>query len=104
MNQSLIAGIGNVYSDEVLFQLGLHPRTGLRALDPDALRSVWRVMRRVLRHAVRWSVDPRRFPDHYLLPHREGDGRCPRCRGPIRGISVSGRQTRYCPRCQGAGR
>ncbi|MGD8395625.1 MAG: DNA-formamidopyrimidine glycosylase family protein, partial [Candidatus Eiseniibacteriota bacterium] len=50
MNQSLIAGIGNVYSDEVLFQLGLHPRTGLRALDPDALRSVWRVMRRVLRH------------------------------------------------------
>lgn len=100
MDQSTIAGIGNVYSDEVLFQMRLHPKTPVEPLDRSDLKRTHRVLHRVLKVCVRHEVDLDALPRGYLVPHREGDGRCPRCDGKLQKIAVSGRNALYCPSCQ----
>lgn len=79
MDQSLVAGIGNVYSDEILFQCGWHPRRGTNDLSEEELRELRRTMRRVLRTATRNDALPEKFPHGYLLAHRRTDKRCPNC-------------------------
>lgn len=100
MNQSLIAGIGNVYSDEILFQMRLHPSTKLAVLKDDQRKDLYRVMQRVLKTAIRHHVAPDELPSGYLLPHREGDGKCPECGGRLEKVQVSSRNAVYCPHCQ----
>jgi len=101
MKQSLIAGIGNIYSDEILFQCGLPPKTALDELDADGLRKVRRTLRRVLRTATKAHQAPRSIPHTYLLHRRSEDGVCPRCGTELATVNVSGRTSYYCPRCQG---
>jgi formamidopyrimidine-DNA glycosylase len=102
MNQNLISGIGNVYSDEILFQLGLHPKTRLKDLGEDDLRRVHDMLHRVVDAAVNVQADPERMPSNWLTPNREPGGRCPRpgCGGEIERVTVSGRSAYYCPACQ----
>lgn len=99
-NQSIVAGIGNVYSDEILFQARLDPRTSLDALDEARLDELSGAMRQVLEEAIRHGAEPAELPDEWLTPHRGRDERCPRCGGPIERIEVSGRGTYLCPACQ----
>lgn len=100
MNQKLMAGIGNLYSDEILFQAGVHPQTRVAQLDEEALRRIFRAMKEVLRTAVDLQADFGKFPGHYLIPHRRKGGECPEG-GELRRTKVSGRTSYYCPRCQG---
>lgn len=103
MNQSIVAGMGNVYVDEVLFQAGIHPKTPIHRLDGKQIRTIYRTMRRVLHKAVEKESIIERLPASYLLPRRDTDRPCPRCGGPIRQMDVSGRTTHYCPDCQPEG-
>ncbi len=100
MNQRLMAGIGNVYSDEILFQAGLHPRTEVPALDADSRRRLFDTLRWVLCTAVDHGADPAELEGSFLLAHRSEGASCPRCDGAIRRIEVSGRGVYYCPACQ----
>ncbi len=101
MNQSIIAGLGNVYTDEILFQTRIHPKTEVSDLDEKQIRSLFETMKEVLDTAVdRWG-DPGKLPDSYLLPHREKGGTCPRGHGELQTIKVNSRTTYYCPECQG---
>lgn len=100
MDQSLVAGIGNVYSDDVLFQLDLHPAADLADLDKDDLKQIFDVTQRVLTTAIRHRARPEQMPSDFLLPHREGDGRCPRCGTKLAKVKVGGRRAVYCPNCQ----
>ncbi len=100
MDQSLIAGIGNVFADEILFQSGLKPKTGVADLEPKRLREVYNVMRRVLSTAANAHIDERTLPKSYLVRHREADAKCPRCRTALRTTKVTGRTSYYCPDCQ----
>lgn len=100
MDQHRLAGIGNVYADEILFQAGIHPETRAGALERDRVDALYRQIRRVLEAAVDARVED--FPDWFLLPHRDPDGRCPECEGELERIEVSGRATWFCPRKQGA--
>lgn len=99
MNQSYLAGIGNIYADEILFQAGVHPETPAGELDRDQVEELLRQMRRVLKAAVDARVED--FPDWFLLPHRDGDHRCPKCGDELEKTQVSGRTTWFCPRRQG---
>jgi formamidopyrimidine-DNA glycosylase len=101
MNQQIIAGIGNVYSDEILFQAGVHPRTKINQLDEETLAEIFDAMKRVLRTAIDCRADPDQFPESYIIPHRHGDGKCPRCEGELKRVKVSGRSAYYCTNCQG---
>lgn len=100
MNQGIIAGIGNVYSDEILFQARLDPRTSLDALDDAKLDELYRLTRDVLEEAIRHGAEPAEYPDDWLTPHRGEDERCPRCGGAIERTEVSGRGAYWCPSCQ----
>jgi formamidopyrimidine-DNA glycosylase len=100
MNQQRIAGIGNIYSDEILFQSGIHPQKKPSQLDESALRKLFGEMKEVLATAIECRADPGKFPKDYLIPHRRGDRTCPKCGAEIQTAKVSGRTAYFCPRCQ----
>lgn len=100
MNQKFIAGIGNVYSDEILFQAGIHPETRSSELDEDALTTLYSQTKRVLRTAIDARADPDHLPSTFIIPHRHGHGTCPKCKSDIEKIKVGGRTAYYCPQCQ----
>jgi formamidopyrimidine-DNA glycosylase len=104
MDQSLLAGIGNVYSDEILFQARLHPKTPAEKLDNKQIDAMYRVMRRVLKTAISKGAGSaelfRRAPRTYLLRHRENGAPCPRCGGKVKATKAAGRTAYYCPKCQ----
>lgn len=100
MNQRILAGIGNVYSDEILFEAGLNPETPVDELGDDAVEKLYRALRKVLEMAIDRKVDPDRFPDTALLPHRDEGAICPRCGGRIVKETVSGRSAYFCDRHQ----
>ncbi len=101
MNQSLLARIGNVWSDEILYQARVDPRTDPRSLDPTRARSLGQTMRKALRKGVERRGVVEKLPRTFFLPHRDGDGVCPRCKGAIEQLKFSGRTAYWCPNCQG---
>jgi len=100
MNQQLLAGIGNVYSDEILFHSRMHPKRPAGRLDRKGLRALHRNMRKVLHKAIECRAEIERLPRGYLLPHRDTDDDCPRCGGELDTLKVGGRTAWLCPRCQ----
>ena len=104
MDQAVIAGIGNIYSDEILFQAGLHPRTRFDQLAVDTKKRLFGCIKEVLQTAIDAGAGAERLvdrlPGSFLIPHREKGGRCPRCGGEIATDKFSGRTAYYCPHCQ----
>jgi len=103
MDQQRLAGIGNVYSDEILFQARVHPKQNLSRLDEAALEDLYRNLHQVFDAAIEADADPDRMPRHFLLPQRHDDGQCPRCGGKVKHIQVAGRSAWFCPACQSKG-
>ena len=100
MNQKYLAGIGNIYSDEILFQSKLHPQRQVNNLETETVTRLFQALQHVLHEAIEAQADPSQFPDSFMLPHRRRDGTCPRCQGDLKKITVSGRSAYYCPACQ----
>lgn len=98
MDQSLVAGIGNEYADEILFQVRTHPRTDAAGLSGQEVEELHREILRVLRAAIDVRLDP--LPDWFLIPHREAGGTCPACGATLDRIEVSGRAMWLCPEDQ----
>ncbi len=105
MDQQILAGIGNIYSDEVLFQAKIDPAAPIDRLAPNELKRLFLQMRDVLKTAVSRGAGSEQFVDRMpkgsLLPERHKGGRCPRCRSPLKIFKVGGRTAYCCPRCQG---
>jgi formamidopyrimidine-DNA glycosylase len=100
MEQETLAGVGNVYSDEILFHARLHPRRQAAALDAGALARLQGQLRTVLEAAIAAGVDPAAMPADFLLPHRDSQDPCPRCGGPLQSERICGRTAWLCPACQ----
>ncbi|MFO7821130.1 MAG: DNA-formamidopyrimidine glycosylase family protein [Lentisphaeria bacterium] len=100
MNQEVVAGIGNEWSDEILFQCRLHPKTEIGDLKFEDLCEVCRSGRRLLRTGARANCNRHPLPPHYLTAHRHSDGICPKCQKELEKIKVAGRPAYYCPNCQ----
>jgi formamidopyrimidine-DNA glycosylase len=100
MDQRFLAGIGNIYSDERLFQSGIRPDVKVSDLPDARMNALYLAMRRVLRIAIAGQADPNRLPESWLLPHRYKGGKCPRCGGALEERRSSGRTAYFCPRCQ----
>lgn len=104
MDQHRMAGVGNIYADEVLFQSRLDPRTEVSRLSCRDLEAMHRNMRRVLRLSIDRGTDFSMFPRSYLLHHRRRGASCPGCGGTVETVTLGGRTTYFCPACQGGGR
>jgi formamidopyrimidine-DNA glycosylase len=96
MNQRAIAGIGNLYSDEIMFQTGVHPKTKVTDLDDETLKALFNNLQRILRTAIRNQAHFSQFPKDYLTPNRLKGAGCPRCDGNIQTLKVSGRTAYFC--------
>lgn len=101
LDQSVIAGLGNIYADEILFQVGVHPRAQVASLGDDTLQMLFESMHEVLQVAIDHEADPNALPaDRYLLPHRRGDNRDPLTGAPLETVKVGGRTAYFSPERQ----
>lgn len=100
MNQKLISGIGNVYSDEILYQCKIHPKMKVRSLCNKQIERLYHAMQEVLHMAIKKDANPSEMPTDYLIMHRSEEDDCPNCGGPVTHIKVSGRGCYICPKCQ----
>jgi formamidopyrimidine-DNA glycosylase len=118
LDQSILAGIGNIYSDEALWLARLHPRRKSDSLSARETAALHAAIQRVLRRGIRnLGTTLGAGITHFVLPRGES-GRnqeqlaaygqtgapCLRCGTPIRRIIVGQRSTHLCPKCQAAPR
>ena len=102
---AFISGIGNAYSDEILFAAGISPFKKCRALKPDELRALHTQCREVLEEATetlrsRIGSDIHKKIRDFLQVHNKGGHPCPRCGGNITQLNANQRITSYCRHCQ----
>lgn len=100
LNQSFVAGIGNIYSDEILFKTKIYPKTRLDLLEENKVRELFANIKEVLLFGIDKQGDLSKYPNHFLIPHRKKEERCPICDYEIERIEISGRHGYYCPNCQ----
>jgi formamidopyrimidine-DNA glycosylase len=108
----LFSGIGNAYSDEILFEAGLSPLLLTQKLKPEQIERLYAVVRNSL---LQWTDRLRKeaggeFPENVTAfrPEMAVHGRykeaCPRCQGKIQRIRYASNETNYCPNCQTGGK
>ena len=100
LNQQLIAGVGNLYADEILFRACMHPAIDAARLSDKDLKRLFRAMRHVLEKAIALKTDFNRLPKSWLLTHRGKRGRCPRCGRVLKSATIGGRTSWFCSHCQ----
>lgn len=110
MNQEVIAGIGNIYSDEILWRSKIHPLKNVSKLTNPELKSIYQNIKKVLKLAIKLRGES--FSDFRDLQgkkgffdrerrayQREGE-KCYRCGALIKRIKINGRSAHFCPVCQ----
>lgn len=95
LDQSRVAGLGNLLVDEILWRARLVPTRPAGSLDPREVRG----LHRALRSTVRQLLDRGGSHTGDLMASRVRGGRCPRCRAPLRRETVGGRTTYWCAPC-----
>jgi formamidopyrimidine-DNA glycosylase len=114
LDQAVLRGMGNIYTDESLFRARIHPARIAANLEERQLRALHTAMRNVLTTAIRLRgssisdyLDAEGRPGSYQLRHRVYGRKgkpCPRCGTAIRRTIVAGRSSHFCPQCQPAPR
>lgn len=114
LDQTFLAGLGNIYVDEALWESRIHPETPASALNLEEIHLLHRAIRNVLQHGIEnmgttlgssttnyYSVNGRRGRNaDRLNVFRRHDLPCPRCETPIVRFTVAQRGTHICPSCQ----
>lgn len=110
LNQTFIAGVGNIYADESLFASGIHPKARASRLSKPRAQSLHSQIRAILKLSIEHRgssisnyVDADGACGNYQLQHnvygRTGEP-CPRCGKPVKRIVLGQRGTHFCPKCQ----
>jgi formamidopyrimidine-DNA glycosylase len=125
LDQTLVAGIGNIYASELLFRAGISPQTRASQLDQGQVKRLWRAIREVLARAIRQgSTLPIDFAggardglfyfgakteasgfhaERLFVYDRHGEP-CIKCGTAIKRLTQAARSTYFCPECQSSGR
>lgn len=110
MDQEVISGIGNIYSDEILWEAKIHPFKSAQQLSDEELKKIFQAMKKILKEAITkrgTSTSDFRDPEGKKglyteirrVYQREGE-KCRRCHSLIKRIKVGGRSAHFCPICQ----
>ncbi|MDD5627304.1 MAG: DNA-formamidopyrimidine glycosylase [Patescibacteria group bacterium] len=110
LDQSKISGLGNIYSDEVLFYAAIHPNTPANKISDEKIRKLYIGIKKILRDAIRaqgTSVDTYRDirgeKGQYAVKlkiYRRTGKPCFRCGTKIARVKIGGRSAHFCPKCQ----
>jgi formamidopyrimidine-DNA glycosylase len=108
LDQSFLAGLGNIYTDEALHLAGIHPLTESDKISLRKAEKLFTAIRLVLETGIAhngasidWVYRGGDFQNHFRAYGRTGEP-CPVCQTPIERISVGQRGTHFCPKCQRA--
>ncbi|KPJ57576.1 hypothetical protein AMJ49_00440 [Parcubacteria bacterium DG_74_2] len=110
MDQKIISGIGNIYSDEILWEARIHPFREISKLSEEEFKRIYQAMKKILPKAIRLQgesiSDFRRisgqkgyFDKERKVYRREGEN-CSRCQAKIQRKKIGGRSAHFCPICQ----
>lgn len=110
LDQKKIAGIGNIYADEILWYARIHPESRGYDLKASQIKNLHRAIKNVLRRGIELegtsirnylnaSGQRGRYGDIRVVYGREGEP-CLKCQTPIRRRVIAGRSAHFCPRCQ----
>jgi len=110
LNQQIIAGLGNIYVDESLFEAKIHPSQKIDQLTPQQLKKLHQAIQKILKKAIKaggssienyYNIDGEigSFQLQHKVYGREGLA-CKRCGTKIKRIKISQRSSYFCPRCQ----
>lgn len=106
LDQTFLAGLGNIYADEALWVARLHPLKPAHKTNKAQASALLAGIRRVLREGIKrngasidWVYRGGDFQNHFRVYQRTGE-KCPRCGTKIKRITVGQRSTHFCPRCQ----
>jgi len=106
LDQSFLAGMGNIYTDEALFSACLHPLTPSNTITHMQAERLWETIRQVLTEAIRhngasidWVYRGGDFQNYFQVYQRTGQP-CLRCGSLVQRILVGQRGTHFCPNCQ----
>lgn len=108
LDQSFVAGIGNIYADEILFAIKVNPKTIANKLDDDDMKNLIKQTRSILNKAIKaGGTTIRSYTSSLGVTGRfqlslkvHTMKKCPVCKGDIKKITVGGRGTYYCEKCQ----
>lgn len=110
LDQSCVAGIGNIYADEILFAAKVHPLGRGSLLAEAEVRRIFKAMGNILKLGIKMggtSIRDYRKPSgqygsfqHYRKVYQRTGEPCSRCRTKIQRIVIAGRGTHFCPQCQ----
>ena len=109
LDQSFLAGMGNIYTDEALHMARLHPLASSDSVNREQARALWEAIREVLQEGIRrngasidWVYRGGEFQNYFRVYDREGQP-CPVCSSAIERLVVGQRGTHVCPYCQRIG-
>jgi formamidopyrimidine-DNA glycosylase len=100
MDQKIVAGVGNEFSDEILFQTKIHPASITTALPGKKLKVIYQAMVTILKEAVKSNANREKLEHYFFLDNRKAGLKCPRCKGVTALETIGGRSSYFCPRCQ----
>ena len=110
LDQQIVAGIGNIYANEILSRVGVRPTMRCRRLRRSRVEAIAAMIPEVLREAIRWcgtsfsdyrDADDKfgEFQNHLRVYDRDGE-KCRLCPSPIKRVAIGNRSVFYCPTCQ----
>lgn len=110
MDQTNIAGVGNIYADEILFASRVSPLRKIKDLKPSEIKTIYKNIKKILKEAIQakgTSADS--YLDAYgqegnflkkLKVYGREDEKCVKCKGKVKRIKIGGRSAHFCPNCQ----
>jgi formamidopyrimidine-DNA glycosylase len=108
LDQEMIAGLGNIYTDEALYRARLHPTVKTNTLNSSQVQLLWQSIREVLLEGIKnqgssidWMYRGGDYQKYLSVYNLEGQP-CKRCQTPVQRIKIAQRSTYLCPSCQQA--
>lgn len=101
-DQSVVAGIGNIYSDEILYAAGIHPETRCTELTENE----WNKLAKIIPEILTWAIEKKQIAQKeyrnvpFLKAYGHQGKECPICGSVFERVVVGGRSSCYCPGCQ----
>ena len=112
MDQGKMAGVGNIYANDALFEAGIIPTRPANTLNQGMVKKLHRAIEKVLSDGLKYggssardeayikpTGEPGSYQEHFRVYQKEGQS-CPKCGKTIKRIKFGGRGTFFCPRCQ----